>query len=280
LGGGVYSDSPYVFDPKTSAKDMKMPKSTAIQMICGLLVLIVAVSPALASDATQPMEEASEIRFKRAAVASFLVGRHQPDLDERMDETLLCPIGEICAHDPSILPQAGPALTRLVDQQLRRHFNLPVATQAAVRSAEAQMTLNLEKDTPLSLVRQLGQLLEVDMVVVGSVWRYRDRGAVEGVPDEAWRYRERTTVKGVPDSGASIGFAIYFVDVASGQTLWRGIYDATQQTVLEDLFQAGKQIRMGLRWLSADELAAHGVQEVFRRLPQPPQPACGVILAE
>lgn len=260
-----------------------MPKSTAIQMISGLLVLFVAVFPAFGSDrnATQPIEEANEIFFKRAAVASFLVGRHEPDLDERMDETLLCPIGEICAQDPNILPQAGPALTRLVDQQLRRQFNLPVATQAAVRSAEAQMTLNLEKDTPLSLVRQIGQLLEVDMVVVGSVWRYRERGAVDGTPDAAWRYRERTTVRGVPDSGASIGFAIYFVDVASGQALWRGIYDATQQTVLEDLFQAGKQVRMGLRWLSADELAAHGVQEVFRRLPEPPsQPTGGVILAD
>ncbi len=262
---------------------MRMPKSTAIQMISGLLVLFVAVLPAFGSERGTPQapEKMEKIVFKRAAVASFLVGRHEPELDEQMDDTLLCPIGEICAHDPSILPQAGPALTRLVDQQLRRHFNRPVATQAAVRSAEAQMTLNLEKDTPVSLVRQLGQLLEVDMVVVGSVWRYRERGAVEGVPDDEWRYRERTTVRGVPESGASVAFAIYFVDVATGEPLWRGIYDATQQTVLEDLFQAGKQVRMGLRWLNADELAAHGVQEVFRRLPQPPpQPAGGVILAD
>jgi hypothetical protein len=222
----------------------------AIQLLAGLLVFLAATCPALGADG-HPPEAPEQIVFQRAAVASFLVGRHKPHMDEAMDDTLICPIGEICREDPAILPHAGIALTRLVDQQLQSIFSGRVASRTDVRLAEAQIALDPQQDTPLSLAEKLGRLLEVDMLVIGTVWRYRERGALEGVPD----------------SGASVAFAIYFVDAASGRQLWRGLYEATQQTVLEDLFQARKQVRMGLRWLNADELAAHGVEEVFRQLP-------------
>lgn len=227
-----------------------MPKWSYLILVFALSASFTAVYPAFGAD-DMASEKPEPFVFQRAAVATFLVGRHKPHMDETMDQTLTCPIGEICQDDPTILPHAGITLTRLVDQQLRNHFSGRVENREAVRHAERQITLDPEQDTPLSLVDKLGRLLEIDMVVLGTVWRYRARGAPEGRPA----------------GGASVAFAVYFVDTASGRLVWRAIYDATQQTVLEDLFQARKQIRMGLRWLNADELAAHGVSEVFRQLP-------------
>ena len=221
-----------------------------IPWVFGMVALLMLTGPALGADA-EPSAGPEPMVFQRAAVASFLVGRHKPHVDETMDETLSCPIGEICRDDPTILPHAGIALTRLVREKLRSHFEPLVASRDAVGRAEMQLTLDQEQDTPLSLAKKLGQLVDADMVVVGIVWRYRERGAVEGRPD----------------SGASVAFAIYVIEAASGRLLWRGLFDATQQTVLEDLFQARKQIRMGLRWLSADELASHGVSELFNQWP-------------
>lgn len=221
-----------------------------IPLMIGVVAVAMTCLPAAAEDdgtAAQP----EPVVFQRVAVASFLVGRHKPHMDESMDLTLSCPIGEICKDDPTILPHAGITLTRLVSEKLHSRFTPWVVGREQVQAAEMQMALDQGRDTPIDLARRLGRLVEAEVVIIGIVWRYRERGAVA----------ER------PDGGASVAFAIYAVEAATGRFLWREIYDATQQTVLEDLFQARKQIRMGLRWLNADELAAHGVGEVLRKWP-------------
>lgn len=204
--------------------------------------------PAQATD-----DETAPVRivFTRTAVASFLVGQRKPHVDSTMDETLACPIGRICKDDPSILPNAGMTLTRLVDEQVRGRFGKQVVSRADVQAAEMTLKLDQERDTPRTLAEKLGRLLDADIVVIGTVWRYRDRKEPVAQPQDA----------------ASVAFAVYFIEARTGRMLWRGLYDATQQDLFKDLFQAKKQIKMGLKWLSADELAAHGVQEVFSKFP-------------
>ncbi len=215
-----------------------------------LMASVTALAPAWAESGPSP-QTSSTSTLRRAAVATFLVGPRQPEIDESMDQTLSCPIGEICMDDPSILPHAGATLTRLVDRYLRGRFGQQIVSRTEMRNAETEIQLNQETDTPRTLAERLGRLLEVDVVVIGTVWRYRDRGAIEGVPD----------------SPASVAFAVYFIDASNGHMLWRGLYDGTQRTVSKDLLHAGKQLKMGLKWLTADELAAHGVRECFSALP-------------
>lgn len=220
------------------------------QWLLWLLMGFTSLTPAWAD--TEPSGQPPVgLIFERAAVANFLVGPRQPEIDETMDETLSCPIGQLCLDDPSILPHAGITLTRLVDQYLRGRYGQRIAPRAEVRIAETEIKLSQEEDTPRTLAESLGRLLQVDVVVIGTVWRYRNRGGIEGMPD----------------SPASVAFAVYFIDVKNGRQLWRGLYDATQRTVSKDLLHAGKQLKMGLKWLSADELAAHGVREAFKEFP-------------
>jgi hypothetical protein len=67
-------------------------------------------------------------------------------------------------------------------------------------------------DTPRKQAVRLGETLDADIVVVGTIWRFRQKGALEDVPD----------------SPASVGFALYLVDVKSGMRLWRGSFDGSQ----------------------------------------------------
>jgi hypothetical protein len=134
---------------------------------------------------------------------------------------------------------------------MRSRFGKQIIPRETVKNAEMEIKLDRQEDTPRTMAERVGRLLDVDVMVIGTVWRYRDRGEMLGVPE----------------SKASVAFAVYFIDVENGRKLWRGMYDATQQAVTENLFQARKQIKMGLRWLSADELAAHGVKEVFKTFP-------------
>jgi hypothetical protein len=69
-----------------------------------------------------------------------------------------------------------------------------------------------------------------------------------------------------------VAFALYLVDAASGRQLWRGVFDMTQEMVLWDMARFSDRIRMGLKWLSADELARYGVKAVFRTFPSDIKP--------
>lgn len=71
----------------------------------------------------------------------------------------------------------------------------------------------------------------------------------------------------MPDSPASVGFALYLVDVETGVRLWRGAFEGTQKALSDDLIGGLKQLGMVLRWLSAEELARYGVKSVLKKLP-------------
>ena len=88
-------------------------------------------------------------------------------------------------------------------------------------------------------------------MVVGTVWRYRDRGAIEGFPEKP----------------ASVAFAVYLVDPETGRGLWRKIFDETQDFALKDMSKFTARIKMGIQWLSADGLARYGVEAVFNDFP-------------
>lgn len=227
-----------------------MPKYLIVQFVSWLSLCLTAFLPTdvLAAD---PAQDPVRITFKRAAVATFLVGRHKPQLDQTADQTLSCPIVQICADDPTILPHAGITLTRLVDKQLRGRFGQQVIPRADVQNAEDEIKLNREVDTPRLIAEKLGHNLDIDVVILGTVWRYRDRGAVTGLPD----------------SPASVAFAVYMVDAASGRILWRGLFDETQQALFDNVLDAKKNLKMGLKWLTANELAEFGVKEVFSKFP-------------
>ena len=122
----------------------------------------------------------------------------------------------------------------------------------------AEAYAKIEKDPTLDTPRKravgFGKMLQADIVVVGTVWRFREKGTVEGVPD----------------SPASVGFALYLVDVETGLRLWRGTFDGTQKALTEDVLAGIRQLGMGLHWLTAEELARYGVKSLLRKLHSEP----------
>lgn len=202
--------------------------------------------------AENPSEEASEYYFKRIAVAPVLVGHRQPNMDETLDDTLSCPINQICAEEPSIQSNAGPMLMRLIHSVLKRRFGGHVVPLDQVETAYTGIRLDAAQDSPRTLALRMGQRLDADLMVIATVWRYRDRGAIEGFPDKP----------------ASVAFAIYLVEPASGRQFWRSVFDEAQEFALQDMGKFADRIKMGLKWLSADELALHGVKTVFRMFPK------------
>jgi hypothetical protein len=226
-------------------------------------VLMVLVSaPGAWADAppkkTKPQPQ-TEIFFKRLAVAPVFTGHRIPKLDEELDNTLSCTISEICKDDPTIGPDAGPMMTRLIYATLRNRFGSSVVPMDEVQTAYTGIRLVDTKDTPRTLSRRLGKALSADLVIFGMVWRYRDIGAIKGLPDEP----------------ASVAFALYLVDPASGRQIWRGIFSETQEYAFKNMFKFTDRIKMGLKWLTVDELARYGVKQTLDKFPANIIPATG-----
>jgi hypothetical protein len=220
----------------------------AVFLVC-LLIFMAAAPVAWAEE--QQQEPQVEIFFKRLAIAPVFVGHRIPSIDETLDDTLSCKISEICIEDPNINAAAGPMLTRLVYSTLANRFGQTVVPMETVQTAYADFRLDNTRDTPRTLSERLGKSLSADLVVVGTVWRYRDKGAIEGFPEKP----------------ASVAFALYLVEPETGRRIWRGIFDETQEYALKDMSKFTDRIKMGLKWLSADELARYGVKQILRAFP-------------
>ena len=108
-------------------------------------------------------------------------------------------------------------MNRIVNTALKRRVGERLIP--ADRVADAYRTLLTDKtlDTPRKRAVRLGEALDADVVMVGTVWRYREKGALTDMPD----------------SPASVGFALYLVDVNTGGRMWRGAFDGTQKRLTD-----------------------------------------------
>lgn len=226
--------------------------------VLSAVLLVLVFTPCLWA-AEQQEEPRPEIFFKRLAVAPVLTGHRIPKLDESLDDTLSCKISEICREDPAIGPDAGPMMTRLIYSTLHHRFGDSVVPMDETQSVYAGIGLVDTRDTPRTLTRRLGKALSADLVMFGMVWRYRGLGAVEGVPEQP----------------ASVAFALYLVDTNSGRRIWRGIFNETQDYAFKNMFKFTDRIKMGLKWLTADQLARYGVKQTLDKFPAHVIPATG-----
>ena len=214
------------------------------------LLTFTAVIPGVWSE-DQQQEPQIEILFKRLAVAPVFVGHRVPKMDETLDDTLTCKISEICVDDPAINPGAGDMMTRLVNSTLSNRFGKNVIPLDESQAAYAGLRMDDTRDTPRTLIKRLAEALSADLIVAGTLWRYRDKGAIEGFPEKP----------------ASVAFALYLVEPETGRRIWRGVFDETQEYALKDMSKFTERIKMGLKWLTADEMARYGVKKALSAFP-------------
>ena len=192
----------------------------------------------------------STLQFKRIAVMPFLVGKLESP-EEPVEKPLSQPLKQLNIDVANLAEGADQIMTRLVNDVLRIRFADQMVSMEEATAVYADVIRDQTLDTPRKLAKKFGENLQADLVVVGTIWRFREKG----------------TVKEMPDSPASVAFSVYLMEVADGKRLWRNAFDGTQKTLSEDVLGGLKQIKMGLRWLSVKELARYGVKSVFRKFP-------------
>ena len=103
----------------------------------------------------------------------------------------------------------------------------------------------------LEALQKKGGELKADAVLTGHVYCFRER---VGYPLSV-------------EKPASVAFGIYLVRTSDGYILWRGIFDRTQQSLFENLLQASSFFKGGGKWVTAEELAEIGIDELLKTFP-------------
>ncbi len=185
------------------------------------------------------------------AVMPFLTGMYNSRLDEAIDRTLDCALAELCFDTRDVGSGAEKNLTRYMQAALEERLGermIPLGKTLKVYEALAK---DQTADSPRSLAVMLGRELKADHIIVGTVWRYR----------------ERSGTSRASSSPASVAFVVYIINSADGKRLWKKPYFETQKPLSENILEVRTFFKRGVRWLSVDELARYGVQEIVDQFP-------------
>jgi hypothetical protein len=188
-------------------------------------------------------------RIERIALMPFLLGGSEAIKEHKLEKSLDCQLRGLCTLMNDLQSDAGQILTGIFQQELEKIYNYKVVSAAQAQEAYNALT-DKSKKTPRELAVELGKQLGADHVMVGLVWRYKQRdGSSMSV-----------------QSPASVAFSAYLVNVADGKLAWKANFDKTQSSLSENLFDAPMFLKEGMKWLTAEELASYGAGKMLKGL--------------
>lgn len=167
------------------------------------------------------------------------------------NENIRCPICGKIFLIGEVAENASEILTEHMFFLLQgRKDLLLIPTGQAQGVWEGILSGNQRAMSERELLIKTGQTLGVDAVMVGYLYRFRDRiGNQYSV-----------------DSPASVAFDVHLIRVPDGRVLWSGHFDETQRSLSEDLFQIGTFLQRKARWITAQEMAVSGLENIIRTL--------------
>jgi hypothetical protein len=187
------------------------------------------------------------IVFDRIAVLPF----QQIVPDDHLVGAVRCPL---CGAIFSAMKEVGSPEkvieARFLEQLEKSGSKLSVITGERVAGVYRRISMASLKTPLRQILCDVGMELGAEGILVGYVYRFRER---EG---EAFAVKKP----------ASVAFEIHLIRVEDGALIWRGAFDRTQHSLMEDLIQASS-----LKWMTAEELAAVGLAQVLKTFPGLPQ---------
>lgn len=97
----------------------------------------------------------------------------------------------------------------------------------------------------------------------------KSKGADAVLLGHLHRFKERVGASYSVVSPASVSFSLYLINVTDSQVIWRGTFEETQQSLSENLLRIGSFIKRKARWVTAQELAAEGLENLISGLTKP-----------
>ena len=210
-------------------------------------ILIFVTGCHYASGVSTTLKDDGKVVFKRIAVVPFQ--RINPE--EAAFKTVRCPLcGQLISTEK--FPQGAEKVVEdIFFEHLTDRKVFDLVPPDRVGGIYERVAAGFLKADPVEILKKVGNELEADGIVFSYVYRYRER---KGYPYGA-------------DKTASVAFEIHLIRVSDGAIVWRGIFDKTQTSLMENILQISSFYKEGGRFVTAKELTAEGIDEILRKFP-------------
>jgi TolB-like protein len=198
---------------------------------------------------TQAVEKSAESAKSpmRMAVISF-----QPLISaEEQGNTVICPLCGKGYSSGKILEGSEKIVEEIFIDKLHKLREVELIPSDKVLGVYKRIASESLKEPLLNILRKVGKELGADYLVVGYVYRYTER--------EGYDYSAKHP--------ASVFFEIHLIKTVDGSIIWRGFFDKTQKSLMEDVFQISSFFRGGGKWMTARQLTEQGMNKIFETFP-------------
>ena len=209
-------------------------------------VLVTFLTLSIAAQAVEKNAEIAEPPM-RVAIISF-----QPLIPlEKQGNTVICPLCGIGYSGGKILKGSEKIVEDVFVEKLHELKAVKLIPPDKVQGVYKRIASESLKEPLLNILKKVGHELGADVLVVGYVYRYTER--------DGYNYSA--------EHPASVFFEIHLIKTIDGSIIWRGFFDKTQKSLMEDVFQISSFFKGGGKWMTARQLTEQGVNEIFKTFP-------------
>jgi hypothetical protein len=221
----------------TKMKDRKKRPATLLHLFSALLILGMIL----------PLFSLGRAEQKPTlAILPFFIEK-----GEETNRGALCPICKAVYRKGEILASGPIVLQRLLYPKMGTLNFFEITPAEKVEEVLSSRRRQEVEQKPLSSSLWLGKEMNVEFLLVGFLYRFEERvGSSLGV-----------------EKPASVGFDLHLIRIRDGKAVWEGKFDETQQPLSENVLRIGAFLRRKASWLTAEELASVGVDEMLSRFP-------------
>ena len=210
--------------------------------LAGFILVLLLVLPVSVQCA-----EADGPVIKRIAIIAF-----QPLLPQGESTLVVCPLCSGGYSSGKIEKGAEKTVQESFIDKLRDFKEVQIIPPEKVTAVYNRVVAEALKKPLLDVLKKAGAELQADIIVIGYVYRYTERVGYDFSAERP----------------ASVAFDIHMLNVKDGSTIWRGVFDKTQKSLMEDVFQASSFFKGGAKWLTASQLAKLGMDKIFETFPR------------
>jgi len=161
-----------------------------------------------------------------------------------------CPLCGAIFQTDKLVPSAEKVVEDIFLTGLREHEQITFVDPDKTAEVYAHIAASKPATLP-EILQKTGKELNVDAILVGYVFRYRER---KGYPYSV-------------EKPASAAFDLHLVRVKDGVIVWRGAFDKTQSSLMENMFQFSSFVSGGGIWVTAKELSSAGLTALLKTFP-------------
>jgi hypothetical protein len=212
----------------------------------GKFVLVVFLALSVTARAAEENTDSAKI-INRIAVISFQVVTPEAGTGN----AVRCPFCGTVSSGGKILKGSEQIVEEVFINKLNELEGIELIPASKVQSVYKRISSEKQNGTFEDTLRKVGNELGADSVAVGYVYRFVER--------IGYGYSS--------ERPASVVFEIHLVKTADGSILWRGIFDKTQKSLMENVFDISSFFKGGAKWVTARELVEQGMDDVFKTFP-------------